>query len=263
MPTPMALRSALKPGAAIERYGREWRMARWNEEKGFFNGRIGYERVGERTTLWDDSVNDFKATRIREGTTSPFAIDPERGVVAFQLRPGRINPHSFTGALRALLNASGDEEGWSVEPYVREVGFEQWVETVDRVTRLEIRLDRPNPHYHGLDEIEELIEGTRSRSARIILEADPANLDGIDINDQFIVQAIEHAHEYGKITAQGASGQGGATQVEPKWRSDVEGSPEEATVPADPNTREASADELRSVAGEAEPQPPVGADGGQ
>lgn len=234
---------ALVPGTWIERYDRVWRMGRWQLSQGIFTGRIGYERAGDVAELWDDSISDFRASTLREGLTSPFALNPETGLIAFQLRSGRIQPHSFTGAFRSLL-AEATRVAWRVTVQVREQTLDHWLSTVRRVDRLELRLERPNPNYRGRQAIERLIEGTRAGMAKVILEADDNNPAGLDVGNAFVREAIDHAQDYGTIKAVGDIVERQRSR-EVQWRSEVEGSPKEARVPADPETKDADPDELR------------------
>jgi hypothetical protein len=221
-------------------------MGQWIRRNGVAIGRIGYERAGDLAELWDPSVNDFRETRLKEGLTSPFALDLEKFRVVFQLRAGRIQPTSFTGAFRSLLNEAVGKAVWRVTHDVVGETLDEWIETVRHVDRLEIRLERPNPDYHGRDAIERLIEGTRAEMAKIILDASDEEIRGLNLDDDFVRQAIEHGQAYGKIKAV-ATVQVQQRSREVQWRSEVEGSPKEARVEADPATREALPDELERV----------------
>jgi hypothetical protein len=77
-------------------------------------GRIGFE-AANMVELWDEAARDFREETLRAGLTSPFAIDPAKMRVAFQLRSGAIRVRSFTGALQALMNEVSVER-WRVAP---------------------------------------------------------------------------------------------------------------------------------------------------
>jgi hypothetical protein len=137
-----AIRRSLRPGTAHQRYTRMWRMGRWQEEDGLILGRIGFQSPST-TELFNEEVSDFVEEAFMQGATSPFAIDPSSQRIVFQVRSGVIRPHSFTGALQALLNEASEFERWRVRPETYEVDWETWVNSVDRIAQLRIRLERP------------------------------------------------------------------------------------------------------------------------
>lgn len=234
--------SAIVAGTAVERYGRVWRMGQARRDAGVIYGRIGYQRQGDLADIWDDHINDFVEQRLQEGLASPFALNETNLVIAFQLRAGRIKPNSFIGAFQALLNESSGETIWAVRPIYQGVDWEQWRASAIRVRHIELKLERPNPNYHGRNQVEQIVEGARARLARVIFDADdPA---GLDIDDPLIREAIEHARaDYGAVKAVGDVVTDGAVH-ESVWRSDVEGSPIETKVRVNPETREVYAEAL-------------------
>lgn len=240
----------MTPGTAVERYGRLWRMGQWQQRGGSFVGRIGFERLGELTEVWDEKAQDFlPPQRIREGTTSPFAIRLSDLHVAFQLRPGKIKPTSFTKALQGLLNDAAIYR-WLVEHDVVEERFDQWQERVRKITSLAVKLERPNPHYRERRRVRSLLEDVRASAARIALKADPADAQGLALDqDAFLLEAIEHAQEYGTVSATGLVREQGELR-ETQWRSEVEGIAPQTKIPVDPDTREATWDDLRSELGD-------------
>jgi hypothetical protein len=78
-----------------------------------------------------------------------------------------------------------------------------------------------------------LIEGTNARMADLILTAEQ-NGEGIDVDDTFVVEALAHADQYGKWSAEGER----AGYIS-RWRSDETASAAERTIEADPETQEA------------------------
>jgi hypothetical protein len=239
-----ALEEALVPGARIERHNRTWLMGRVRWEGASLVGRIGFQ-TSSVAEVWDEDIRDFREDMLLAGTTSPFAIDPGRRRVAFQLRPGAIRVRSFTGALQALMNAASPVNRWRVAQEVEEVPFEDWAEQVDRVIRLRVRLRRPNPHYGDRERVRGLVEGANARMAQIVWAADAEALDGIDVNDAFVREAIQHAQTYGSYAA-AAERRG----IPTAWGSDQEAAAEERVVEADPVTREIPAVRLREQLGD-------------
>ncbi len=238
-----AIIESLVPGTRIERHGRTWFMGQVRREGSSIVGRIGFQAANV-AEVWDERLNDFREDMLLAGTTSPFAVDPQRRRVAFQLRPGLIRVWSFTGALQALMNTASPVNRWRVSQEVEAVPFTRWVETIDRIVRLRVRVRRPNPHYGDRQRVQELVEGANARMAQIVWSADPEALDGIDVNDGFVREAITHAEHYGSYAA---SAERAGRPV--AWGSDQEAAAEERIVEADPETGEVPTERLREQLG--------------
>jgi hypothetical protein len=239
-----ALESALVPGTQIERHNRVWYMGQHRQEGASIVGRIGFQ-TPDFAELWDAELKDFSERQLLSGLTSPFAIDPRALRVAFQLRPGVIRVKSFTGALQALMNEASPEDRWRVSQEVESESFEEWVETVDRVLTLRVRVERPNPHYGDRDKVKELIDGANARMADVIWKADPEALDGIDVSEPFIREAITHADKYGSYAALGE-----IADKPTQWASEQEAAAAQRVVEADPATREIPSTSLRKELGD-------------
>jgi hypothetical protein len=241
--TPMRLDEILRPGTAVERYGRIWRTGQWREQNGDIAGRIGYERPAEVAELWDDQRQDFVERHLVEGLTSPFVVDPRRGLVVFQLRAGRIKPQSFVGALKGLLDEADPQGEWTVDFLIRGEPLDEWEQRARRITNIEVRVERPNPHYAGRDEIEEFVEGHRAKVVKIILQAYEDDPQGLSI-DEFVRQAIDQGLYKGRVKV-GAEFDTEHGVERREWRSDVEGSPEQTEVSLDPQTGDASTEAMQ------------------
>lgn len=225
-----ALEAALVGGTRIERYGRVWRMGPWKHEGQAIVGRIGFESAGINE-LWDEDAQDFREGTRQLGLTSPFAVDPATLRVAFQVRGSDIRVKSFTGALEDLLNQASPADRWRVEREFTEISFEEWATTkVARVALIRATLERPNPHYAGRERIEEIVKGTRARLAELVVRADPADPQGIDVNSPIVREAVDHvSRNYGSLTAVGEL-HGDETQ----WTSKGNGAAEVRRAGADP-----------------------------
>jgi hypothetical protein len=238
----------------VTRYGREWRMGQWTRSSSVLLGRIGFQAAGDVAELWDHNLNDFRPQRLVTGTTAPFAINTRSLRLAFQIRPGLIERGSFVGALRTLMNESYGRDRWRVESDFHHVEWKSWVQQTSRITRLEIRLERPNPNYHGREHVEELIESVEADLLKLTFEARPDDPDGLNLSDEVIMEMIDHAAEHGSWRASGEIERDGETR-KAQWRSDVEGVAPELRTEADPTTKEVLPDDLRSRVAE---QPDVG-----
>jgi hypothetical protein len=127
---------------------------------------------------------------------------------------------------------------------VREISWPNWVESVERVKVLTVKLERPNPHYADREAVESIIEGARAYMLQMVLKADPDDPAGLEINDDFVREAIEHAEEYGEWSAVGETVEEGSPR-EARWRSEQEGVAPQTNVPADPVSGEAHGDDLK------------------
>ncbi|HEX2241086.1 MAG TPA: hypothetical protein VHJ82_08110 [Actinomycetota bacterium] len=238
-----ALLESLVPGTTVERYGRTWRLAKPSLHGSVVTGRIGFEKPGTLEEYWNESAQDFERGFSKLGTASRFAIDLKSRRIAFQLRSNRIKPHTFIGNFQALLNAAAAGRWrWKVEPEFVGMPWERWTDTVTRVTNLRIRLERPNPNFKGRKRVESLIEGTRSRILTLVMEADPN--ESIDVDDQLVREAIDHAREHGHVKAEGrVEVDNEALPV--KWDSEEDGATQRRDVPVAPDTGEVPFNRLR------------------
>ena len=238
---------AFVAGASIVRYGREWHMGQTQHQGRWITGRIGFQAAGV-TELWNATLRDFEESRLSAGTTSPFALNAGTQRIVFQIRPGFIRPNSFTGALQALMNEGDALRRWRVSTDTRRVEWPDWINSIDRLVELRFTLNRPNPNYKDREKVRELIEGLDAATVQIIARADPEDPDGLTVDDAFVSQMIEHASHDGTWRAVGEK----AGEPDPlKWRSDEEVLPEH-TVQADPETKEASPEDLKNQLGEAD-----------
>lgn len=188
-----ALMNSLSQGAGVSWRGRAWHMGRFRADGEVTFGRVGFERPGEETEAWDEELRDWRRQSQTEGRTSRFAIDFARKRVAFQVRPGLIEPYAFAGAFEALLNVSAPQGWrWDVQPAVVGIGWEEWVKSVERVTRVSFSLNPPNPHYEGTPVIKELVGDPRAERTSVAV----SSADGVDTDAELVRQAVEHVREH-------------------------------------------------------------------
>lgn len=245
-----AIRASIVPGTGVTRYERAWRMGQYEEEGDYLFGRIGFQ-AQDVTELWNESKKDFEEAGLQAGTTSPFVIRMTDGRIGFQRRPGVIEPTTFTSNLQALMNEASPLVRWRVSRETYSIPWDEWTASVTRVTELHFRLLRPNPHYGQRKRVEDIIEGTNAHLADIALRASEDQTDGLDLDDDLVAQAIDHATDYGSYRAEGERPGEDKPVV---WYSDREVVPER-TIEADPKTHEASPEALK---GEIEDRPALG-----
>ena len=209
-----ALHASWRPGATVNRYRRQWHLARiQGETPNVMMGRIGFVSENNVTTVsFDERQGDFVSDAVPSGVLVPFAIRLSDGVIAYQLRPGLVRENSFTGALEALLNSSGREYVWSVEPAGQTMTWEQWRVGIDRITAFNIRVDRPNPHYDDDYLIEDAVENIRVKYLSLAGVARDEDAQGIDPDADLFQQALDHVlRDYGRAAVQGENADGEST----------------------------------------------------
>lgn len=240
-----ALLASLVPGTGVERFGREWRMARFERDERFLSGRIGFMAPGSTEELWNEVEQDFEPRRLVVGTTSPFVlkIDSDEGPfpIAFQLRGNRIKTQTFTGNFQALLHEASGVLRWSVDPVVRGEPWGEWAARMDRVVKLVVKVEKPNPHYRR-ESVEQLVEGMRAEAMRLQAESE----SGLDVSDAFIQDLLDHAEAYGSYTATGKVGPEKSPESD-VYNSEQQGSAAKLELPVDPDTREVRAEDLKDA----------------
>jgi len=203
-----------KPGLAVTRYGRRWFLSKvLDSGPNYRIGRIGFVSEREQITLiFDEDAMDFKRGVAPSGAIVPFGIMTADGTIAFQLRAGIVRESTFIGALRTLLAEARREYIWEVRSLAEATTYDEWLPRVERVTNFDLRLERPNPHYHG-DEIAELIiERLRLEYARLTGVERPG--EGIDVRSDLFLEALDHVlRDYGRVSLRALDRQG----VESVW----------------------------------------------
>jgi hypothetical protein len=234
----------MEPGTNVQRYGRVWLMGQHVAlPDSRIYGRIGFQQPGAPTEIWNTETKDFETQQLVQGQTSPFLVDPPTLRVAFQLRPGLIDPTTFTSNFQALLNEASQVYTWRVRTSVRGITWEEWLQVVDRVTELRIKVVRPNPHYGDGQFVHDLIEDVHA--AEVVVDAKAAkDGPGLEIDAEWVRETLEHSQTYGDWTAKGVRA---GKPVE--WRRKVEGQPETARGAANPETGEVLPEALDEALG--------------
>ena len=228
------LRESLVPGQRATTYGRTWVLSQPHDRnKSTVHGHIGIVTDME---VWDHEANEFKPASIEGGFATPYLLNHSTGLVVFQTRGSRIKAQSFVNALEHLLNA-GSVSSWDVTLAEREMPWEEFVATVDRIERLSIRVDSPNPRFRT-QLAERLVADTASASATLSMRADETG--SIDTESEVVEALMEHAEDYGETTARGTTGRGGRV----RWKSKRQRAQVTTRAPADPESGEVPQDEL-------------------
>jgi hypothetical protein len=229
----------LEPGASTERYQRVWRVGGTRVDGGILFGRLGFEGSAA-ADLWNEEDKDFEDTHTPSGTATPFAVRLSDLRLVFQTRGKDIQVTSVTGALRGILrDASGQD--WRIETERHEMAFDEWRQTVDRVTQMRFNVEPPNPNYKDRPDLERLIEGASLNAAELVLRSD----NGIVTDADIVRQLLEHVDlGYGRDAAVGERTVQGEI-VESVYSSEWQGETSVTVVPADPETGEVEPETLR------------------
>lgn len=205
-----AIRGSWVPGAEVTRYGRQWTLSKMlSFDKSAVYGKIGFVDTDQLDTLFFDRDKfDFVRGQAPSGIVVPFIISRDF-LVSYQLIGETVKESTFINALEALLNAGNSQfYSWDIKPLTFEVSYEAWRENVETVTRFELRLERPNPNYHGDKIAEDLVEGLMAEYVRLSgVARDEAN--GIDTDSDIFQQALDHVlRNYGNAKLVGVDSQG-------------------------------------------------------
>ncbi len=235
-----ALRSSLAPGTWVERYGRRWYIAQWNESRDgrWLDGRLAYERAGEeRPTIWDAERNDVREIPGMLMQVVPYVVDMNERRAAFQLRGEAVKPGAFQGNFQALIQKASNL-AWRIRlEGVPQLPWEEWRKTrVRHLTGMWITMTPPNPHT-DIAEIEELFDRGVS-SAQMVARGTDIDLEGADL----LRVAFHHAQTYGKISAEAVTVDGGKEH----WKSEEEGGVRKDEAERDP-TGHVPPEELRRL----------------
>jgi hypothetical protein len=205
-----AVDQSWEAGAEVTRYGRRWTLSRVleSDEQGVY-GKIGFVKAGQLETLsFDRKQFDFVRGEAQSGVVVPFLISSDL-VVSYQLIGSLVKENTFINALEDLLNQNMKALfAWRVSPLTFEITYEDWRQSVAHVTRFDLRLEQPNPHYHGDQIAEDLVEGLRTEYTRLTGVARDETV-GIETNSTAFRQALDHVlRNYGKATLVGVDSDG-------------------------------------------------------
>jgi len=205
--TPSSIEEAVKaswhPGASRELYNRKWIITKiLDSPSGGFFGKIGFVKEAEVQTLtFDEEVSDFIEGEAPSGVTVPFFISND-GKVSYQLIANVVREATFIRAFTELMHAGSGLYTWKLTPLSIELEYGEWFRSIEKVTKFDFTLDRPNPHYGDDHLIEELIEGTKS--ARLRLAGTAATNGSIETDSEPFRQALDHViKNYGRATIAG------------------------------------------------------------
>jgi hypothetical protein len=239
-----ALRSSLRPGTWVVRYGKRWYMAQ-SQDAGdrWIDGRLAFESATEDPMgIWDPEQNDIRPmdTVGKPVHSLDYVIDVRSQRVAFELRSQHVRPGTFQHNFQALLAKASNLPWRVILDGVDQPPFEEWVTGLDRLTQIWITMYPPNPHSPS-EEINEVFDSAKASAATLRVEGDMVELS----NAELIQASIAHARTYGKISAKGVDAK---TQKQTEWATKTE---ESGVVidaaPRDPATRRVSSRMLRSL----------------
>lgn len=204
------IREALDPKAQVERYGRNWRFAKWKERNGYLVGKFGFSSQGtEMVTDYDDAAQDFVELQVNSKLSSCalWVLDTQKQVLAFEIKPPLIEYQSFKGAFEGFLQLHPDA-GLTFEDYVETARFLAWVKNdIERIISFKANLRTPNPDYSkDTDYILATLEQTNADTARV--EFHKLDGSGDSLNTEGTIEQIVKYGEtgYSSIKAEGKKG---------------------------------------------------------
>lgn len=249
----------LELGSRVARHKRTWIVGPNGYQDVDVWGRIGFVAQGDAQEVWDEVTQDFRPVDSERGASAPFTVNRATGRLSFQFRPGLIERTAYTAALEALANrtvvARNEKPRWRVWPDIGEMTWQEWVERAGAVDRLSFRIELPNPNWAGRQDLENIVENSRTTLLELVYSTDdPA---GLDLNDALIRQAIDHTVERGYGAARATSSR---TRV-PKFDSEKKRVPAaEVEVELEEGRKDVGPETLRGVAAEhaesTQPEPP-------
>lgn len=236
-----SLESALVPGQRTTTYGRTWVLTKMRPLRGpLVAGRIGIVTDME---MWDEEASEFLPGPVEAGFATPYVLNTASGLIAFQARGSTIKPQSFVNALEHLLNESGFAT-WRVTLAEREMGWEEFQATVERIEYLSVRLDYPNPRFRT-KLARDLVDGVDSASTTVTMRADETG--SINSYSEVVGMLMEHADAYGQTTARGPTPEGGRVRWRSRRRRATARAQMTTKAPADPETGEIATGELEEL----------------
>lgn len=203
------LRAALRGSGLreVNRYGRTWRLGRVTDENldglGLLAGVFGFEGSDAETSVWDEEARDWRHRTYPRGETVSFAIRLDTLHIAFQVKPGVIDPGPFVSAFVALLDEeSPSGRRWNIEMGVAKRPYSEWRQTVGRVTRTKAQLEIPNPNWRGRPRVEAMFEDFQLDHTRVDMTF-RADADASAV-EEVVAQFVDHAERgYGSAEVVG------------------------------------------------------------
>lgn len=232
----------------VNRYGRTWRLGRITDDgldgTPLLIGVFGFEGSDAETAVWDEAARDWRHVHYPRGETVSFAIRLDSLQIAFQVKPGIIDPGSFVGAFIALLaEESPSGRRWDIEIGLAKRPYSEWRRNVRRVTRAKAQLELPNPNFRGRPKLERMFSDFQLDHGRIDFTfRENAEASAVD---EVVTQLVDHAERgYGSAEVVGERAD---TREETTFRT--EGTADVAEVEAE-DDGVATSDGLASVLAE-------------
>lgn len=199
----------VSPDFQVTRYNRTWRFSRpETRDDRFLLAKLGYSRPAEEEEArYDEELQDYveEVAQQEEVNFCHFAIDLERNITAFEIRPPDIRRRSFTSNFEALAGEAGEDIELRV--LEEELPFEVWISRLESLSEFQAKLRRPNPRWRDrTDTIRELIESTNADEVDLTAKVDDPEERSLEAEGSVIEESIEHqAAGYGEVSAHGYS----------------------------------------------------------
>jgi hypothetical protein len=194
---------ALNPDLVVSRYGRIWRLSAPRHQSGFIVGKLGFLHNTTAAKLgYDEKKHDFipHDEPTEDVNFAHFVISEAKSLLAFEVRPPKIRPQSFVGAMQAMFRESGVPYRFTAVPEPR--SFAAWRASVERVVDVSVTAVTPNPRT---EQPKNLVDEMKSMGAvRTAIRATSGPDGGLNLEDPLLAQALGHvASGYGRERVKG------------------------------------------------------------
>lgn len=240
---------ALSPGRSVVRYQREWIVGQTTVDNRILSGRIGFRGADGMAEVWNEERRDFEAVAVPAGLTAPFAVNLRSLEMALQPRGAAIKLNGLIGAFRGLL--SREEGGWRILTRHKQISFENWRASVDRITAVKFSLRKPNPRWVGAPDLQTVMETAKAE----VVSLEARSVEGLDTESGFIAQSQRHVERgYGESQYVGERGTGTSEVHESVYNSRLGSEEDSVEVPLGPDGEVSASDLANTLADRNDPQ---------
>lgn len=203
------IKNIINPELQVERYGRTWRFSQPEvRDTRFVLAKFGFIKPAKQEQVrFDEELKDYveEVAADEDVNFCHFAIDLDRALIAFELRPPDIRRRSFTGNFEALAAESG--EALELQILEEEISFRNWLERIETLSFFEAKLRRPNPTWRPRTEtIRKLIESTNADEVDLTAKVDNPEEKSLRAEESVIEESVQHQDAgYGDVSAEGYS----------------------------------------------------------
>ncbi|MCU1482931.1 MAG: hypothetical protein JWQ19_3717 [Subtercola sp.] len=200
------------------RFRRQWRIGnlQFDPDGSYSTGRIGWTRLDkELADTWDEETKSFREhlVDVESSAVAPFAFLRAGELLGVLRHPSFTTDETINRVFEQLLNKGelsleSPSASWHVDPVGDHEEFQAWLDEMEQVLSITLRIERPNPD--GADEFEAIERRLDALDAQYISETVKALDETVGLNkaglssDTTIRGLIGAAmRSYGFVTARG------------------------------------------------------------